>query len=157
MFAGGLSLLPEWLQVSSCLQDSSQYSCRSQQCCSGGGFNAPIDFPFLQILFHVPGNHPDYYSFFLLLVSFSHQRYLIAFHWSLSDSKSPQVSRTLFSILADLINVVVKWVSTLPVISKSSSPCTNLFMILPSMPIIVSMSVIFMFCSLFFFSSQTRS
>ena len=31
---------------------------------------------------------------------FSHQHYLMAFHWSLSDSKSLQVSRTLLSILA---------------------------------------------------------
>ena len=31
------------------------------------------------------------------------------FHWSLSDSKSPQVSRTLLNILAVLNNVVVGW------------------------------------------------
>ena len=29
------------------------------------------------------------------------------FHWRLSDSKSPQVSKTLLSILADLNNYVV--------------------------------------------------
>ena len=33
----------------------------------------------------------------------------MVFHWSLSDSKFPQVSRTLLSILADLNNAVV-WV-----------------------------------------------
>ena len=33
------------------------------------------------------------------------------FHWSLSDSKSPQVSRTLLCILAVLNNVVVWMVS----------------------------------------------
>ena len=38
--------------------------------------------------------------------NFSHQRYLMVFHWSLSDSKS-QVSRTLLSILADLNNAAV--------------------------------------------------
>ena len=49
----------------------------------------------------------------ILLLSFysfeisSHQRLLIIFHWSLSDSKSPHVSRTLLSILADLYNTVV--------------------------------------------------
>ena len=38
----------------------------------------------------------------LLLASVSHQYSLEAFRWSLSDSKSPQVSRTLLSTLADL-------------------------------------------------------
>ena len=33
-------------------------------------------------------------------------------HWSLSDGKSPQFSRTLLGILADLNNVVVLMVST---------------------------------------------
>ena len=46
----------------------------------------------------------------------------MVFHWSLSDSKSPQVSRTLLSILAVLNNVVVWMVSTYPPTSKSSSP-----------------------------------
>ena len=33
----------------------------------------------------------------------------MVFHWSLSDSKSPQIFRTLLSILAVLYNVVV-WI-----------------------------------------------
>ena len=37
----------------------------------------------------------------LFLVSFSHQ-HLMVFHWSLRDSKSPQVSNTLLNLLADL-------------------------------------------------------
>ena len=40
------------------------------------------------------------YHYYLLRESFKHQRLLVVFHWSLSDSKSPQVSRTLLSILA---------------------------------------------------------
>ena len=44
-------------------------------------------------------------------------------HWSLGDSKTPQVSRTLLSILADLNNAVVWMVSTRPLISKFSCPC----------------------------------
>ena len=52
----------------------------------------------------------------------------MVFHWILRDSKSPQVSRTLLSILA-VLNVVVGWVvSTRPLIFKSSSPfgdCTK--------------------------------
>ena len=46
-------------------------------------------------------------------------------HWSLSDNKPSQVSRILLSILADLSNAVVWMLSALPLISKSSSPCTN--------------------------------
>ena len=37
-----------------------------------------------------------------LMASFTHQLQLVVFHWSLSDSKTPQVSRTVISILADL-------------------------------------------------------
>ena len=43
-------------------------------------------------------------------------------HRSLSDSRYPQVSRTLLSILADLNNALVWIVSIRPHISKSSSP-----------------------------------
>ena len=46
-------------------------------------------------------------------------------HWSLSDSKSLQVPWILLNILADLNNAVVWMISTGPLISKSSSPCTN--------------------------------
>ena len=46
----------------------------------------------------------------------------MVFHWSLSDSKSPQVSRTRLSILAVLNNAAVWMVSTQPPTSKSSSP-----------------------------------
>ena len=45
------------------------------------------------------------YYYNSILESFSHQFYLMVFHWSLSDSKSPQVSRTLLSFLAVLNNV----------------------------------------------------
>ena len=51
----------------------------------------------------------------------------MVFHWSLSDSKSLQVSRTLLSILAVLKNAVVWMVSTRPPTSKSSSPFSNPF------------------------------
>ena len=48
----------------------------------------------------------------ILLMSFLHQLLVVAFHWSLNDTKYPQVSRTLLRILADL-NVVVLMVSGL--------------------------------------------
>ena len=50
---------------------------------------------------------------------------LMVFHWNLNDSKSPQVFSTLLSIPAGLNNAVVWTVSTCPIISESSSPCTN--------------------------------
>ena len=83
------------------------------------------------------------------------QRKLMVFNWSLSDSKSPQVSRTLLSILADLDNAVVWMVSTCPLISKSSSPFTNPLVTIPSTPITTGITVTFMFHS--FFSSLARS
>ena len=63
----------------------------------------------------------------LLFVSFSHQRLLVVFYWGLSNSKSPQVSRTLLSILADLNNAVFWMVSILPRISNFSSPLLQNF------------------------------
>ena len=42
--------------------------------------------------------------------------------WSLSDSKSPRVSSSFLSILADLNKAVVWIFSTRPLISKSSNP-----------------------------------
>ena len=62
--------------------------------------------------FSSPFSFPDSLEAFTIIVmlsldSFSHQRLLMVIHRSLSDNKSPQVSGTLFSILADLNNVVV--------------------------------------------------
>ena len=79
----------------------------------------------------------------------------MVFHWSLSDSKSPQVSRTLLSILADLNNAVVCMVSPCPLISKSSSPCTNPLVTVLSTPITIGITITFMFYS--FSSSLARS
>ena len=90
-----------------------------------------------------------FYSF----ESFSYQR-LVVLYWSLTESKSSHVSRTLLSILADLNNAVVWMVSTCSLISKSSSPCTNYLVTIPSAPITISITVTFMFHS--FFSSLAR-
>ena len=65
----------------------------------------------------------------------------MVFHWSLSESKSPQVSRTLLSILSDLNNIVVWIVSTHPLISKSFIPCTNPLVTLLSTPITIGISI----------------
>ena len=66
-----------------------------------------------------------------------------------------QVSLTLLSILANLDNTVVWMVSTCPLISKSSSSFTNSLGIIPSAPITIGITVIFMFPR--FFSSLARS
>ena len=71
------------------------------------------------------------------------------FHRSLSDSKSPQVSRTLLSILAVLNNVVVCMVSTRPPISKSSSPFSNDLVTVLKAPITIGIIVNCMFHNFF--------
>ena len=79
----------------------------------------------------------------------------MVFHWSLSDSKSPQVSRTRLSILAVLSNSVVWIVSTRPPTSKSSMPFNNPLAIVPNAPITIGTIVTFIFHS--FFNSLVRS
>ena len=73
----------------------------------------------------------------------------MVFHWSLSESKFPQVSRTLLSILAVLNNVVVWIVSTRPPTSKSSSPFNYPLVTVPKAPITIGIIVTFMFNSFF--------
>ena len=79
----------------------------------------------------------------------------MAFHWSLSGSKSPQVSRTLLCILAVLNNVVVWMVSTRPPTSKSSSPFSNPLVTVPNAPITIRIIFTYMFHS--FFNPLARS
>ena len=79
----------------------------------------------------------------------------MVFHWNLSDSKSPQVPRILFSILAVLNNAVVLMVSTRPITSKSPSPFSNPFVIVPKVPITIGIFVTCMFHNLF--NSLARS
>ena len=79
----------------------------------------------------------------------------MVFHWSLSDCKSPQVSRTLLSILAILSNAVVWMVSTRPPTSKSSSPFSNPLVTVPNAPITIGIIVTWVFH--WFFNSLARS
>ena len=76
-------------------------------------------------------------------------------HWDLSNSKSHQVSRTLLSILADLNNDIVWMVPTRFLISKSSSFCTNPLVTVLRTPIIIGITVSFIFH--IFSSSLARS
>ena len=73
----------------------------------------------------------------------------MVFHWSLSDSKSAQVSRIRLSILAILSNAVVWIVSTRPLTSKSSRPFNNPLVTVPNAPITIGTIVTFMFHSFF--------
>ena len=69
----------------------------------------------------------------------------MVFHWSLSDGKSTQVSRTLLSILAVPHNAVFWMVSICPLTSKPSSPFNRPFVTVPNAPITTGIIVIFMF------------
>ena len=77
------------------------------------------------------------------------------FQWSLHDSKSAQASRTFLSILADLNNAMVCTVLSLSLIFKSTSLFPKLLGTVPSVPITIGISNIFM-CHIFF-SSLARS
>ena len=81
----------------------------------------------------------------------------MVFHWGLSDSKSPQVSRTLLSILAVLNNTVVWMVSTRPPTSKYSSPFNNSLVTVPKAPITIGIIVTFMFHSFLQFLSKVEA
>ena len=117
---------------------------------------------------HSPGQILDYayiicsngqisiYYYHLLLQGFSHQCQQMVFHWRLSDSKSPEASRTLLSSLAVLNNAVVWKVSTRPPTSKSSSLFNNPLFTVPKAPITIGIIVTFMFHTFFQFSSKVE-
>ena len=89
------------------------------------------------------------YYYYYYSLEFSHQRKLMVFHWRRSDSKSPQVSRTLLSILAVFNNAVVWMVSTRSPTSKSSRPFNNPLVTVPKAPTTIGIIVTFMFHSFF--------
>ena len=62
----------------------------------------------------------------------------MVFHWSRRDSKSPQVSRTLLGIPADLTTGAVRMVLIRPPISNSSSPFSKLLETVSSKPITIA-------------------
>ena len=76
-------------------------------------------------------------------------------HRSLSDSKSPQVSWTLLSILAGLNKAVVWIVSTCFLISKFSSPRPKPLVTVQRVRITIGITITFMFHG--FFRSLARS
>ena len=96
----------------------------------------------------------------LLLLLFTPLQFFISvladgFSLDLSDSKFPQVSRTLLSILAVLNNAVIWIVSTGLPTSKSSRPLNNSLVIVLKEAITIGTIVIFRFHS--FFNSRVKS
>ena len=77
----------------------------------------------------------------------------MVFHWRLSDSKSPQVSRTLLNILA-VFNNAVWMVSIRPPTSKSFGHFNNPLVTVPNAPIKIGIIVTFLFHSFFQFSCK---
>ena len=78
----------------------------------------------------------------------------MVFHLRLSDSKSPQVSRTLLNILAVRNNAVVWIVSTRLPTSIFSSPFNSPLVTVPNAPITIGIIVTFMFNSFFLIPEQ---
>ena len=95
------------------------------------------------------------YIVIIFLASFSHQHWLMVFHWSLSDSKSPQVSRTLLSILTDSNNAILWMVLIHPPNSNSFNSLSWFLEIVLSMPITLGITITLMFQS--FLSSLASS
>ena len=80
----------------------------------------------------------------------------MVFHWNLNDINSPQVSRTLLSILAVLNNAIVWMVSTRPPTSKTSNPFNNPLVTVPNAPFIIGIIVTCIFHIFFNFLARSR-
>ena len=80
----------------------------------------------------------------IIIVSFSPHYNLIVFHWCLSYRKSPQVSRTLLSILINLSSAAVWMVLAYAPISLFQLPYQAL-VISSNPPISIGISLTFMF------------
>ena len=79
--------------------------------------------------------------------------YYYSFRWGLSDSKSPQVSRNLLSIRADLNYVVVWMVLILLLISSFSILFSRLIRSVPKALFTITVTVTHMFLSKIYLSS----
>ena len=78
------------------------------------------------------------------------------FYWGLCDCNSPQVSRTILSILAVFNNAVVWMVSTRPPTSKPPGPFNNPSVTVPKAPITIGIIDTFMFHSSFYSLARSR-
>ena len=165
--ADGLSLDSEWQQVSSGLQDSSQYSGWSQKCCTLDSLGSSSDSNSSRPLTKPLGIVLSTTITFGITITFISHSVIIITPWEFflksvlpfrgvwvtaSLFKSP---RTLLSILADLNNAIVWMVFTRPIISKSSSPRINPLVTLPKASFAIG--IIVTLTSHNFFSSLVRS
>ena len=97
---------------------------------------------FLFAFFNIHSKVDLYLNIIILFIAcFSHQHQPMVFHLSLSDTKSPQLSKTVLSIMADFNNAEVWMVSTQPLISNSYS--TNSLVTVSSAPIIIRITITF--------------
>ena len=97
-------------------------------------------------------NYYYYYYYYFRVFNISVSQWF--FHWSLSDSKSPQVSRSLLSILSVFNNAVLWMVSTRPPTCKSYRPFNNPLVTVPKAPITIGTNRHFQIPQLFQFSSK---
>ena len=104
-----------------------------------------------------PGIEPrSHYYFFLHYFLITHQHWVVVFHWNLRYSKSPQVSRTRLSILANLNNAVISMASLHPPppISNSSNSLQAFWW--PFQPHQLHLMLLSLSCSTFSFSGKIQ-
>ena len=94
----------------------------------------------------------------IIIIIYSFRVFHISVSWgfftdSLRDTKSPQVSRTLLSILAVFNNAFIWVVSICLPTSKYSSPFNNPLVTVPKAPIAIGRIVIFMFHYYYYYYS----
>ena len=104
-------------------------------------------------LIEIRGSFCILYYFYTLRVFFSSA---LADGLSLESAWQQVSSMTLLGILGDLTYAAVWIVFTRHLISKSSSPCTNLLMTEPRASITIGTTITFMSHSFFFFNSLSR-
>ena len=92
---------------------------------------------------------------FSFLAKFSHSLKLVVFHRCLNDRKSPQFSKTLIILLANLSSALVCIVLILLLISISSSFFSRFFGTVLRAAAMIGVTVTFMFHN--FFNSLARS
>ena len=160
-----------------CIHSSSSFQVHQSLYQSFGDCTKSTNYNWYKRHFHVPqffrfpskgrAIYPSFYFLSILLCGQSGQQspqfYYTPckfFMTALADSFSleferQQFSRTVLSILADLNNAIVWLVSTYLLISKFSSLCINPLGIVSNAPLIIGITVTFMFQS--FFSSLARS
>ena len=78
-------------------------------------------------------------------MSFSYQFLLLVFHWSLSDSKSSQISQTLLNTLAGHYSVEVMMISIFPLNPSSRCPFSRLMGTVLWVPTTIVFTVTFTF------------